>query len=279
MTALPFDRLFSMPAFEGLRILRNHMLRRPEIPICRLIEIVGNTEPNIASYDLDAAISLHDLVPIDTPETGVLFYRVCLKAVLVKELPTWAKLMTLGRGRFIKRLSSEEYRDVRSLFRQARLLDEPPTDGDVEWWDSVQAHVRRQGDEAAMRRARASEQLSIEYERSRLKKLGIEHEPKWMAIEDNTAGYDVLSYNPGMFGPLNKLIEVKSTMASPLRFFLTRNEWEQAIKFDKAYVFHVWDMQKQPAVLYEKTVEQIAPHIPKDNQKGQWKTVLIPIGI
>lgn len=279
MNQLPFGRLFSMPAFEGLRILRGHFQRRPEEQVSRLVEIVRNTEPNIASYDLEAAIVLHDLVPKDTPHTGVMFYRVCLGAVLLKELPEWAKLMTLGRGRFIKRLSSEEYRDVRSIFRQAQLLDEPPSVGDVEWWDDVQAHVRLQGDAEKMRRARAGEQLSIEYERKRLAKLGLTLEPRWMAIEDNTAGYDVLSYNPGPFGPLNKLIEVKSTIASPLRFFLTRNEWEQANKFGKAYVFHVWDMQKQPAVLYEKTVVQITPHVPQDNMKGQWKTALIPIGV
>lgn len=279
MTALPFARLFSMPAFEGLRILRTHFQRRPEEQVCRLVEIVRNTEPYVTSYDLDAAIVLHDLVPKDTPHTGVMFYRVCLGAVLLKELPEWTKLITLGRGRFIKRLNSEEYRDVRSLFRQARLLDEPPLAGDVEWWDDIQAHVRFQSDGEKMRRARAAEQLSIDYERKRLAKLGLPLEPRWMAIEDNTAGYDVLSYNDGPFGPLNKLIEVKSTIASPVRFFLTRNEWEQANKFGKAYVFHVWDIQKQPVVLYEKTVEQIAPHVPQDNEKGQWKIALIPVGV
>ncbi|MFH2135701.1 MAG: DUF3883 domain-containing protein [Pseudomonadota bacterium] len=244
-----------------------------------MVEIVKNTDSNVSSYDLDASIVLHDLVPKDTAYSGVLFYRVCLGAALLKELPEWAKLMTLGRGRFIKRLKSEEYRDIRSLFRQARLLDEQPSADDVQWWDDIQAHVRRYNDAEKLRRAREGEQLSISYERTRLAKLGITLEPRWMAIEDNTVGYDVLSYNPGQFGPLNKLIEVKSTIASPLRFFLTRNEWEQATKFGKAYVFHVWDMQKQPAVLYEKTVEQIYPHVPQDNQKGMWKTALIPVGV
>lgn len=268
-----------MPAFEGLRVLRAHLLRRPEEGLGHLVEIIKNTEPNAVSYDLDASVVLHDLVPKNAPHTGVMFYRVCVEAVLLIELPEWAKLMTLGRGRFIKRLSSEDYRDIRSLFRQARLLEEPPALEDVEWWDHIQAHVRLQGDAEKLRRARIAEQLSIDYERERLAKLGLSLEPRWMAIEDNTVGYDVLSYNPGQFGPLNKLIEVKSSIASPLRFFLTRNEWEQANKFGKSYVFHVWDLQKEPAVLYEKTVEQIAPHVPQDNKNGQWKTVLIPAGV
>lgn len=45
------------------------------------------------------------------------------------------------------------------------------------------------------------------------------------------------------------MIEVKSTIASPLRFIVSRNEWEQADKFGPAYLFHVWDMQKNPPVL------------------------------
>lgn len=268
-----------MPAFEGLRILRTHAQRRPEEQVCRLIEIVQKTDPNVASYDLDAAVVLHDLVPKDAPHVGIMFYRVCLATALLMELPEWAKLMTLGRGRFIKRLGGEEYRDVRSLFRQARLLDDPLSVDDIEWWDDIQAHVRHHHDAEKMRRARAAEQLSIEYERKLLAKFGLSVTPRWMAMEDNTVGYDILSYSLGQFGPLSKLIEVKSTIASPLRFFLTRNEWEQAKKFGKTYVFHIWDMGKQPAVLYERTVEQIAPHVPQDNKKGQWKTAMIPVWI
>ncbi len=268
-----------MPAFEGLRVLRIFILRRPDEDINRLVEIIKLTELNAASYDFDASIVLHDIVPKDAAHTGVMFYRICVEAVLLVELPEWAKLMTLGRGRFIKRLSSEDYRDIRSLFRQAKLLEDPPSSEDVAWWDNIQAHVRLQNDAEKLRRARVAEQLSIQYESTRLAKLGLPLEPRWMAIEDNTVGYDVLSYNPGQFGPLNKLIEVKSSIASPLRFFLTRNEWEQANKFGKAYVFHVWDLQREPAVLYEKTVEQIAPHVPQDNKKGQWKTAVIPVGV
>lgn len=74
------------------------------------------------------------------------------------------------------------------------------------------------------------------------------------------------------------MIEVKSTVISPLRFIVTRNEWEQAEKFGPAYVFHVWDMQKTPPVLYERPSAQVAMHIPSDNENGKWKTAEIPLG-
>lgn len=277
MTSIPFGRLMSMPTFEGLRILRTLYHRMPEAGCDELMSLIRNTDPNAPSYDLEAAIFLHDLVPYSAPHSGVHFYRACLHQVLLMELPEWAKLITLGRGRFIKRLKAAEYRDVRSLFRQAKLLDDPPSIEDVEWWDAVQAHVRQNIDADKMKRAREAELLTISYERDRLAKLGLPYQPVWMAIDDNTVGYDVLSFNAGHFGPLNKLIEVKSSIASPLRFYLTRNEWEQAEKFGEAYVFHVWDMQKKPPALYELSVADVSLHVPTDNADGKWSTVVIPL--
>jgi hypothetical protein len=130
-----------------------------------------------------------------------------------------------------------------------------------------------------MEQAREAEVLTMEYERERLKSLGIEKEPEWKGLDDNFAGYDVLSYDPGKFAPTNRMIEVKSTIASPLRFIVSRNEWEQAVKFGPAYLFQVWDMQKLPPVLHERTTVQVAAHIPSDNEKGKWKTAEIPLSI
>lgn len=279
MNSLPFARLFSMPAFEGLRILRVYAHQQPSKAVADLAAIIHRVEADAASYDLEAAIALHDIVARDAPYQGVGFYRRCLGGVLLAELPEWAKLVTLGRGRFIKRLKAAEFRDVRSLFRQARLLDEPPDDDDIAWWDGLQSHVRSQQSVEIMRRARIAEQLTLNHERELLRKAGIDRTPRWMAIEDNTVGYDVLSYSEGEYGLLNKLIEVKSTIASPLRFYVSRNEWEQAQEFGDAFVFHVWDLKPDPPVLHERTVCQVLPHIPLDNEKGQWKNVLIPVNI
>jgi hypothetical protein len=98
-------------------------------------------------------------------------------------------------------------------------------------------------------------------------------------LEDNTAGYDSLSYDPGVPAPINKLIEVKSTIASPLRFILTRGEWEKAKSIGDAYGFYIWNLGLNPPVLYVKTVTDVAPHIPADSEKGKWRTVEIPVGI
>jgi hypothetical protein len=144
---------------------------------------------------------------------------------------------------------------------------------------SEQAAASRQDLSArALARARQAEELTLMREISRLAALGIQRQPKWIAIEDNTAGYDVLSFDPGEYEPKNRLIEVKSTVASPLRFFLTRNEWEKALKYGDSYHFHVWDMSPDEPRLYERTTAQIAPHIPKDQERGKWANAEIPLG-
>jgi hypothetical protein len=268
-----------MPAFEGLRILRVYADQRPGDAVADLVALIHRVEADAASFDLEAAVVLHEIVARDAPYQGVGFYRKCLGSVLLVELPEWAKLVTLGRGRFIKRLKAVEFRDVRSLFRQAHLLDEPPEDDDISWWDELQSHVRSQQSVKTMKRARIAEKLTLSREQELLRKAGIDKPPRWMAIEDNTVGYDVLSYKKGEYGLLNKLIEVKSTIASPLRFYVSRNEWEQAQEYGEAFVFHVWDLQPDPPILHERTVKQVRPHIPLDNEKGEWKNVLIPVNI
>src|SRR5204862_100202 len=120
-----FGRLFSMPAFEGLRILRLYAQDRPQMPPPELATLITRVEAAASSLDLEAAIFLHEQVPKLAPHGSIGFYRECISTVILLDIPDWAKLVTLGRGMFIKRLGDEEYRDVRSLFRQARLLDDP----------------------------------------------------------------------------------------------------------------------------------------------------------
>jgi hypothetical protein len=277
VSEIPFDRLFSMSSFEGLRLIRREMAANTTVSIQDIPKIILKVEPNAHTLDIEAAFYLHSIVDVNSPFQGIEFYRNCISAVIVITLPAWAKLITLGRTRFIQKLYGDEYRDVKSLFRQAGLLHSPPTIEDISWWDHVSGRVRLEGDRLKLERARVAEHLSLELERKKMLAQGIEVEPKWVAIEDNTAGYDVLSYNKTDYGIANKLIEVKSTIASPLRFYITRNEWEHALEVGSAYWFHIWNMQTNPPFLYEKSSADIAPHIPKDNEKGKWKIAEIPV--
>lgn len=274
MTEIDFARLFSMAAFEGLRILRRHAAHNPNLPIVEIGAVIARVEADAAALDLEAAYSLSAIVPdVVSPEDGKAFYRSCIEAVTISKRPVWAKIMLLGRRKFVQKLS----RDEMQCFREAGLLADPPTPDVIEWFDRVNGNTRLAADQIKLERARLAERLSLEHESKRLAALGIPLKPQWVSIEDNTAGYDLLSYDTGPVEPINRLIEVKSTIASPLRFFLTRNEWDKACEFGQAYHFHIWDLQAQPPRLYERTLAEIAPHVPTDNERGVWKNAEIMV--
>ena len=272
---VPFQRLFSIPAFEGLRVMRLYIGNNPGLQIEEIIQLIKTVEADASSFDLEASECLHGIIKYDGDMSGVECYRHFIHEIIIYCRPVWAKFMAHGRARFFKKLT----RDDRSLFWQAGLLNNPPSDVVVKWWDEITGQVRLIHSAEKMEQARAAEKQTLDRERKRLQGLSIKNEPIWTAIEDNHAGYDVLSYEKGAFGLVNKLIEVKSTIASPLRFYISRNEWEQAVKSGDAYHFHIWDMKQKPPVLHERTMGEVKPHIPKDNGKGKWADALIPLNI
>ncbi len=271
----PFERLFSLPAFEGLKLLRSQLAENPSLNVQEAAIIIARVEADSASLDIEAAKAILELLPEGTANDGANFFRGCIHGLLVKFQPVWARTIMRGRSLFYQSLN----RDEKSLFRQTGILDEPAPDDFVDWWDSLNRALRLIVDNAKMAQGRAAERLTLELERDRLLKHGINEQPRWIGLDDNTKGYDVLSFEKSHSGLVNKLIEVKSTTASPLRFRLTRNEWNQAEKYADAYIFHIWDMQKVPPILHVRTVEQVRPHVPKDNAKGKWKDAEIAVGI
>ncbi|MEX0604456.1 MAG: DUF3883 domain-containing protein [Marinobacter sp.] len=267
------ERLLSLPCLEGLRLFRKYKFGHPDLIVSDLLALIDSVEADAHSLDMEASVYLSELVEKDGPLDGHLFYQACIKGVLLKHQPIWAKLMRQGRARFIKRLSAND----QDVFAAAGLTLNPTPLHVVVWWDDVSGYARLASDQQKMEQGRAAELLTIEHERRRLSDIGIALEPKWPGFDDNFAGYDVLSYEHGPFGIENQLIEVKSTTLSPMRFIVTRHEWNKAEKAGESYIFHVWDMNQSPPALYVRTVAEIAPHIPVDSGKGTWKNADIPI--
>lgn len=269
------ERVFALSAFEGVRLIRIYAAKHPNVPVEELLPIIEHIESDAQNLDLEASLYLHGLVDLECPLIGNDFYQACITAVVTRHQPNWCKAMRQGRMRFLDSLEQND----RDVFAAAGLVDEPPPMEVVVWWDAVSGYARMLADIEKMEQARKAEALSMEHERHRLKALDIDKSPEWKGLDDNFAGYDILSFDPNEFAPTNRMIEVKSTVASPLRFIVSRAEWEQALKFGAAYIFHIWDMQKSPPVLYERSVAQVKAHMPTDNEKGKWKTAMIPLGI
>ncbi|MEO8017422.1 MAG: DUF3883 domain-containing protein [Pseudomonadota bacterium] len=269
------ERVFSLASFEGVRLIRVYAAKQPKCELPELLSLIENIEPDGASLDLQASAYLHGLVDPECVLNGDGFYQACISAVVTKHQPVWSKAMRQGRMRFLDTLGIDD----RDVFAAAGLQKDPPPPDVVAWWDSVSCFARLVIDLQKMEQARAAEKLTMDHESARLGALGIDKTPIWKGLDDNFAGYDVLSYDVGEFGLINRMIEVKSTTASPLRFILTRHEWEQALKSGSAYLFHVWDMAKAPPALFIRTADQVAAHIPSDNEKGKWSSAEIPLSL
>ena len=152
-----FQRVFAMPALEGLRSLRIPLLANPEMPVAGAVAVIEAGGLDVQGLDVEASKALLQLVPTDLPNEGPAFYRGCVRAVLLVYQPYWIRVMTQGRVRFYSALE----RDEQSLFRETGILSDPPDDAFVEWWDELTGELRLIGDLERMDRARSAERLSI----------------------------------------------------------------------------------------------------------------------
>ena len=271
--SIPMQRVFSLSCFEGLRLLLKHEKKQPDLSLSELVSLVEKVEADALSLDLEASAYLSGLIEHDIESDGRTYYQNCIRAVLRQRQPDWANMMKRGRKRFVQTLSVDD----RSVFDGAGLMVDPPSRELVSWWDDISGYARLTFNLESMEQAREAELLTIKMEKSRLASIGISKDPVWLGLDDNYAGYDVLTYDKVQTQLVNRLIEVKSTIASPPRFYVTRNEWRKAKSAGEVYSFHVWDMQKNPPKLKVLSVEDVALHIPKDQGNGKWATAEVRV--
>lgn len=265
-------RLFRMSAFTPLLGIRRYIVEHPEASPAEAAQALRRSDADYAAADFGAALRLFELLPASiTFGDAMLGIRAALSHLIETRQPWWCHLFPLGRQHVANGLSTDELQ----TFRSAGLMANPPPVDVVEWWDHFASKMRTLEDEARNATGRDAELLTLAYEEDRLAQLGITGKPRWIAIEDNSAGYDVLSYEPSPFGHVNKLIEVKATTDKSPRIFLPRGEWVKALQYARAYCFHVWKFPSETLTVY--SVAQIANHIPTSAGSGEWTHVEIQL--
>ena len=272
---IPIERLMRMSAITPLIELRRYLVKNESVPPEEAATALQEIDETFFASDHEAALELHALL---SPELlfndFVTDLRVALSQIVTTIRPQWAKRVFLGRARFLTEMDRID-REVRQCFREAGLLVDEPEQDVVLWWDLLCHEIRGIQNLENFKQGRLAEQKSLQYERDRLRRLGISAEPKWQAIDDNTLGYDILSFKEGGEFPTRLLIEVKSSSRNPPAVIISRNEWIKAIQAGDNYLFHVWDVRADR--MYECGVDIIAPHIPEDQGKGEWANVSVPI--
>lgn len=144
-------------------------------------------------------------------------------------------------------------REEQRVMEAAGLLPQPPVadPGGWGWWKAL-SRIPLPEQEIALRKETgdAGEQLSVEFERKRLREQG-HHELakaiRWIARESDAYGFDVLSYAGDDHSPLKPddqiAIEVKSTTLPVIdRFplFISVHEWEVLSGLGPRGILHLW---------------------------------------
>jgi len=260
------DDSLSMAAFLAFIEIRSFLTDHPSLTATAAIESLTKLRERASGLDFRGGLALHQQLGSSlswTPNENCLRSFI-FEWVRVSE-PGWLQLAPYGRERLRRALNSNQAQ----CFREAGLFDEAPDGETIEWWDLVAARMRGMSDAERMKRARRAEWLSLEHERRRVKGLGIPDQPQWVALDDNSLGYDILSFDRDRDREgrtVNRLVEVKSRLSDSI--FLTRNEWENASGAPQRTVIHVWDLPDER--LHEYRPAQIAPNIPLDQGTGTW---------
>ncbi len=84
-----------------------------------------------------------------------------------------------------------------------------------------------------------AEKLILKYEKDKLKKYNKKLTPKHIALEDVSAGYDILSYQKENNSFKKIYIEVKAVSSSDYRFFLSNLEFTTSLKYKSSYYIYL----------------------------------------
>ncbi len=192
--------------------------------------------------------------------------RQALLDYIDAECPPWVQNATFGRARVLSFVGNE----IAQVFVEAGLTH-GTGDDIVAFWDSLAARARGQKSDRLTAIGRQGERLSLVHEEARTGR-----KPKWVAIDNNDDGYDILSVVAA--DDARRLsIEVKtSTLGTAGSFHLTRHEWDRSAEVDN-HLFHLWAIKPtSDTLLAVITPGEMEDHIPRDVGCGTWEGVEIP---
>ncbi|WP_342598073.1 DUF3883 domain-containing protein [Psychrobacillus sp. FSL H8-0483] len=264
-----FVQYLKMSVVNAIFTLKKYQNTYPDKSIDEIIKLIRASKSYIFSFDYDTASIL--LRNWDFSKVNDL--KEYIAQVLLQEQPKWLLQVPFGREIVADSLLDNDYTDIIQCFNSAGLFDSNPDQETVEWWDKIAGFVRNNQNEENVKSGRLGEILSLNYEKERL--IQFELEPKWISIENNFAGYDILSYNVN--GNLRKkiMIEVKTCKTLPITFYITNNEWKVAQEFGEGFVFHIWYLPKKE--LHILKVKDVETSIPCNRGNGKWQNILVKL--
>jgi len=201
------------------------------------------------------------------PDTASAF-RTTLERLLPLLRPLWLRMLPSGRAKVMEMVNA----DVEQTLEIAQLLGFDPET--VAWWDRLAGVARALEDEERLRIGRDAEQQAYTRECQAVAGTGLQ--VRWVAIEDNGAGYDIVSWRPAdptQMSYREHYIEVKgSTLAGWV--YITANEWRVATRRQDQWELQVWLIDEADPICLK--VVDLERHMPHNQGDGRWVDVRIP---
>ena len=140
-----------------------------------------------------------------------------------------------------------------------RLVDIPKNNKKNKYSDIQKKTIKKidyvQKAKSNARNGLLGEELVIAYEQNRLRNIGREdlaENIKWISKEDDTIGYDIISFDVDNNNNVQeKYIEVKTTESSSDKnvFYISANEVSVAEKLkEKYFIYRIFNIKKNPSV-------------------------------
>jgi hypothetical protein len=195
--------------------------------------------------------------------TPIAALREMVMQLALELKPSWMRLAVRGRTAVLEYAPPEVVQCLTEsgLGRSTDLAT-------VCWWDRFSGAGRSGTDQKRLEEGRRGERLSYEYER-----LRTGFEPRWVALENSGAGYDLLSV-VSRTDSTPSIIEVKTTTEtwSSGKFWLTRNEWTILSQSEHARL-HLWSVDGGFVWFCVVEAQGLSTHIPFDQGAGTWEVL------
>ena len=156
--------------------------------------------------------------------------------------------------------------------RDAELID--IDDDEVEnWWLELINFLKKKDIEKKIISGDEGEDASMNFEKQKLKTLGVNNRPIRVSIDDDSLGYDIESWDK-KDGDLRKIfIEVKNNI-----FIFKSGQWREAQAKKNSYFAHYWtkNCKLLKIINFIELKEAVTKQIKLENPTGYHWTLQIP---
>jgi hypothetical protein len=254
-------------AIEGWRAVSRQLATAPHEPVKTAVVRLKASYAT-AGLDFEGGREILDALGPSVESTHK-SYQLLIEMEVKRTVPAWLAILPRGRLAFRDVLAV----DVHECFRRAGAFAERPTQDAIEFLDRLANAARAQANLSLVESGRMAERKSFDLEVTRCAAIAGAPPVEWVALDDNSAGFDIRSsrFVDGRVRP--KLIEVKSCRSDPLQMIVTRNEWQTACRNRDSFVVHLWDLATNQ--LHELSWEYLQLHLPVDQGNGRWDTATL----